>query len=383
MWLKESGCRETIKAAWLSPLPQSNSPLMHERIKLCGVKLMEWSKHSFGSIRKQLEDKSKLLERADFAAAQGADNEAMKILRMEVAEIDNLFLPEEAAIIKAIPLSVFDRDDLLFWLYTHNGSYSVKLGYRLSMEQEVTVLSGTSNGGANSNDWKAIWSMGVRNRVRTLVWQVGTNSLPTKVNLVHWKILTEDVCTECKAQPEDVMHALWTCLNLKDMWKVQFSRLMADTGSCSSFLEILEQALKDKSSFKQFAMTISEVWQRRNRVRMGEAVLPLHALPHKAYDALQEFQNLRPAHLDIPRIAHAVKWKPPNAPCVKVNFNIALFSQAELVGIGVIIRNDQGLAMAALSQQIPSPALVEMVEVIVARRALMFKIFRPEPFIES
>lgn len=76
--------------------------------------------------------------------------------------------------------------------------------------------------------------------------------------------------------------------------------------------------------------------------------------------------------MDIPRTAHAVKWKPPNAPCVKVNFDGALFSQEGLAGIGVIIRNDQGLAMAALSQQIPSPASVEMVEVIAARRALMF-----------
>ncbi|KAK7835510.1 cyclic nucleotide-gated ion channel 1 [Quercus suber] len=124
------------------------------------------------------------------------------------AEIDNLFLPEEAAIVKAIPLSVFYRDDLLFWSYTHDGSYSVKSGYRLLMEKEDTVLSGTSNGGAYSNVWKAIWSMRIPNRVRTLVWRAGTNSLPTKVNLVRRKILKEDVCTECQTQPEDVIHAL-------------------------------------------------------------------------------------------------------------------------------------------------------------------------------
>ena len=41
MWLKESGCRETVKIVWLSPLPQSNSPVMYERIKLCGERLSE------------------------------------------------------------------------------------------------------------------------------------------------------------------------------------------------------------------------------------------------------------------------------------------------------------------------------------------------------
>lgn len=121
-----------------------------------------------------------------------------------------------------------------------------------------------------------------------------------KVNLVHRKILNEDVCPECKAQPEDTMHALWTCPILKDMWTVQFSRLMSDTDTCSNFLEILEHASIDKSSFELFAMTISEVCQRRNRVRMGEAVLPLTMRPPKAYGAVQEFQQLRPTHMDIP-----------------------------------------------------------------------------------
>nr|POF18424.1 putative ribonuclease h protein [Quercus suber] len=226
----------------------------------------------------------------------------------KVAEIDNLFLPEEAEIIKAIPLSLFDRDDFLLWQYTRDGSYSFKSGYRLLMEQEETAMSGTRNDGVNSNVWKAIWSLQVPNRVRILLWRAGINSLPTKVNLVRQKILNEDVCTECKAQPEDTLHALLTCSKLKDMWNIQFSRLMAVTGSCSSFLEILEHVSKDKSSFEQFAMTISEVWQRRNRARVGETVVPVHVLPHKALGALHKFQHLRPIHTDIPRTAHAVKW---------------------------------------------------------------------------
>ena len=36
----------------------------------------------------------------------------------KVAEIDSMFIPEEVAIIKAIPLSLFDQDDLHFWPYT-------------------------------------------------------------------------------------------------------------------------------------------------------------------------------------------------------------------------------------------------------------------------
>ncbi|XP_023879876.2 putative ribonuclease H protein At1g65750 [Quercus suber] len=207
----------------------------------------------------------------------------------KVAKIDSMFIPEEAAIIKAIPLSLFDWDDLHFWPYTRDGVYIVKLGYQVLMEQEDTESQVTVDRGVVSNVWKAIWSMRVPNRVGTFVWLAGTNSLPTKVNLVRRKVLNEDVCLECKAQLKDTMHALWTCLILKDMWKVSFSRLMADTGTCSNFIEILEQASTDKFTLELFAITVSEVWQHRNRAQVGEPMVSLNMLPPKASNALREF----------------------------------------------------------------------------------------------
>lgn len=78
--------------------------------------------------------------------------------------------------------------------------------------------------------------------------------------------MTEAMCQECKVHPEDTLRALWSCLSLKDTWKVQFSKLMTETGNSSSFFEILERASAEKSSFDLFSMMISEVWQRRNKV---------------------------------------------------------------------------------------------------------------------
>ena len=105
---------------------------------------------------------------------------------------------------------------------------------------------------------------------------------------------------------------------------------------------------------------------------MGEPTVPVCQVAPKVVGALQEFQQLHPTHAVIPRTACAVKWRPPIAPCVKANFDGAIFSQDGLAGTNVIIRNEQGLVMAALSQQIPSPTSVEMVEVLAARQALVF-----------
>ena len=54
----------------------------------------------------------------------------------------------------------------------------------------------------------------------------------------------------------------------------------------------------------------------------------------------------------------------------KVNFDEALFAKENKAGLGIIIYNDDGLVMVALTQQIPLPASIEMVEMLVAHRAL-------------
>ena len=66
------------------------------------------------------------------------------------------------------------------------------------------------------------------------------------------------------------------------------------------------------------------------------------------------------------------KWEPPPSDWVKINFDGAIFQEKDEAGLGAIIRNDHGLVMAALTQVIPLPTSVEMVEVLAARWALSF-----------
>ena len=87
IWLTKNGCGDTVREAWMTHMPHSSYRLVLEKIKLCEEKLVEWSKHSFGSVKKQIEEKSKLLKRAEYAAAQGADYEAVRILRVEMNEL--------------------------------------------------------------------------------------------------------------------------------------------------------------------------------------------------------------------------------------------------------------------------------------------------------
>ena len=121
-----------------------------------------------------------------------------------------------------------------------------------------------------------------------------------------------------------------------------------------------------------FAMLASQIWLRRNKLRMGEIVVDLCLLNSLAREVLLEFQH---AHLVVPSPLsprHQSKWEPPPIDWFKINFDGAVFQDKNEAGLGIIIRNDHGLVMVALTQVIPLPTSVEMVEVLAARRALIF-----------
>ena len=59
---------------------------------------------------------------------------------------------------------------------------------------------------------------------------------------------------------------------------------------------------------------------------------------------------------------------------MKINFDGAWYNESEKAGLGVVIRNGEGQVLAAMSEQIVKPPSVELLELLVARRAVSFAI---------
>ena len=87
MWMKEDGCRDTIIEAWGLPSYDSNLVLASSKINYCGLKLAKWSRSSFGSIKRQLAEASKMLGLAEEAAARGAPYDQVRTLKLNVNEL--------------------------------------------------------------------------------------------------------------------------------------------------------------------------------------------------------------------------------------------------------------------------------------------------------
>lgn len=65
-------------------------------------------------------------------------------------------------------------------------------------------------------------------------------------------------------------------------------------------------------------------------------------------------------------------WKPPDSGQVKTNFDSAMFRDLQAAGIGVVVHNSEGEVLAALSEGIPMPSSVVILESLGARRAVQF-----------
>ena len=66
------------------------------------------------------------------------------------------------------------------------------------------------------------------------------------------------------------------------------------------------------------------------------------------------------------------KWNPPPLNSYKTNFDGAMFNESNEAGIGVVIRNCKGEIMVALSEKIQKPQSVVALEMLAARRAVLF-----------
>ena len=87
---------------------------------------------------------------------------------------------------------------------------------------------------------------------------------------------------------------------------------------------------------------------------------------------LQVFQDMNKKARRVVNHSEDLQWKPPNYGLYKINFDGALFDDQASAGLGVVIRDWEGQIIAALSQKVRYPNLVDLVEAFAGSRAINF-----------
>uniref|UniRef100_A0A7N2M7C9 Reverse transcriptase zinc-binding domain-containing protein n=1 Tax=Quercus lobata TaxID=97700 RepID=A0A7N2M7C9_QUELO len=238
--------------------------------------------------------------------------------------IDRHFYPPDAKLIKSLPLCSIPQSDVLIWPKEKTGTYSVKSGYKLLCEWQNEELNQPRISDIDRNFWSSIWKINVPGKIKHFIWKACSNSLPTKENLLKRKIVQDAVCQRCSNDSVDVVHSLWSCDGLRET---------------------------RPHSVALFAAIAWSVWYHRNKLRLGEASIPLGQIRRFARDYIRDFKTLTSKPSAPVRTAPR-GWRPPANDVWKINFDGANFGESDEAGIGVIIRDCRGKVKAALSEKI-------------------------------
>ena len=99
-------------------------------------------------------------------------------------------------------------------------------------------------------------------------------------------------------------------------------------------------------------------------------IAQLSTIRYNEFHAAQPSANSPQQH---PQQQHSrACWQPPPLDLYKINYDGATFDSENMSGIGVVIQDSQGSAVAALSQQLPHRYHAAEIETLAATRALEF-----------
>ena len=292
--------------------------------------------------------------------------------------IGRKFHREDADAICRIPLSRRSIPDLLVWLPNKNGVYSIKSSYHITrgLSRERDGMEESSSVRNKGLIWPRLWKVKLLSKIKVFGWRACQEILPTKGNLVRRRVIEDGRCEACKQETETVLHALWGCGVARDVWAGCQGRIQKRVGGQADFINLFEEMM-DKLEVEELELFLVQcwvIWGQRKSVIQGGKIQDPSRLVKRAIDVLQEYRGTMEL-LAIHSSAGLVqKWEPPIGSSYKINFDAAVFAEINASGVGVIMRNDKGEAMAALPAYGPSVQDSEEAEVLACRRAVEFAV---------
>ena len=284
--------------------------------------------------------------------------------------IKGLFTPQEAELILSIPLSQRRTEYKIIWPFVPSGNYTVKSGYNFLIKENSSQATSSTNPGLNQALWKSIWEASVPNKVINFLWRVCKNAIPSKMNLVQRKILTEGTCDHCHATSETALHALWLweCPKLSVVWEQDNQWSFKGNTSFTTFQELVQHVIAEGKDLESFAMLVWAIWYCRNQVRVNQKEFTYNQIGPLAIQMLHDFVQVLPERQRQPTRTkdQQVRWQPPPTMKFKVNFDGAVFKEEKRAGLGVVIQNHIGQVIASLFENVALPPSIVDVEALAA-----------------
>ncbi|KAK7825031.1 putative ribonuclease h protein, partial [Quercus suber] len=181
------------------------------------------------------------------------------------------------------------------------------------------------------------------------------NILATKENLLKRHITTDDKCEECGKESEPIYHLFWFCDKAKEVWantKLVFPFQIGRTwGFVDMVWQIVRSASVSPNLLEKVAAICWGIWKNRCEVWHGGHRRSSSDIARRSLIFLEEFQVASKLS-NPPIIKENIKWSPPAVGRYKLNVDGANFSQIKATSLGMVLCDDAGLVVAAISEKI-------------------------------
>ncbi|KAL2943019.1 hypothetical protein RDABS01_031367 [Bienertia sinuspersici] len=336
-WLSSPKCEDIVRGAWGQLHGEGAEGDVPEKIKRVSAALVRWNRED--DTHEWKEDM-----------------------------VRGLFLEFEADMMCNIPLSSMDTNDCLVWHYSKNGAYSMKTGYHFYKGEPSTLTA--------DKIWNKIWKLRIPPKVKTFVWRLCNNAIPTAKGL-HTRIEGIDPwCGRCRVEEEDEFHAIWSCRFAKIMWDlvdVEELKYRFRRGKIIDWVGCVLDVVRGDEVGKYFAIAWA-IWNQRNIIVHGGTECCPEEVVARTDHIMEAFENAWREGCEHGGVGHGegrkenvamerleVAWTTPTEGVFKVNVDGATFGEHG-VGMGAILRDSQGNVVRAACTQLKQSFEVNIVE---------------------
>ncbi|XP_042974604.1 uncharacterized protein LOC122306236 [Carya illinoinensis] len=179
----------------------------------------------------------------------------------------------------------------------------------------------------------------------------------------------------CEAEEETIMHVLWECPAANNLWGNDESCVKKWVRSESNFMSLWEKLMDRlaKNQLEEMTILLRKVWLRRNDW-IFEKIM---ACPKNSFSAtkaaLHEFRDSQVALTQRGAVqktnTEMVRWEKPERGYVKVNWDASMDLKGKRMGIGIMIRDEQGETMVTVCDQKPNMVEAAVAESLALRKA--------------
>uniref|UniRef100_A0A2N9I911 Protein kinase domain-containing protein n=1 Tax=Fagus sylvatica TaxID=28930 RepID=A0A2N9I911_FAGSY len=189
-----------------------------------------------------------------------------------IGVLEEMFDQVSVSAIMRISLPLVPRPDELAWVADSKGVFSVK--------SVLLLLQNHTWPAAPDPIWKKLWKCRMHERLRTLVWRIGSGVLPTNLNFFTRMAKGDPCCPLCKVEVESVAHLFFKCSETKMFWfgtcwgirpdmfvvneDIDVVKLVVDPPIPFSVSGMVKQNLE--LAAVQIALTLEAIWKFRNQL---------------------------------------------------------------------------------------------------------------------